>query len=167
MPPSPIIRLPPSDPISPTSDPISPPPNPISPLPEPILCCSTRPTHTPSHLNDYQVDVELPSSPASVFNVVRKSGTSHPISHYLTYDQLSINHRAFTTSLTHVKEPKTFSQAMQDEHWRAAMRYEINALQANKTWMLRSLPPNKKAIGCKWVYKVKPNPDGTIESYKA
>lgn len=47
------------------------------------------------------------------------------------------------------------------------MRHEIDALQANKTWTIQSLPPNKNAIGCKWVYKVKLNPDSTIKRYKA
>lgn len=30
-----------------------------------------------------------------------------------------------------------------------------------------NLPFNRKAIGCKWVYKIKRNPDGTVARYKA
>lgn len=30
-----------------------------------------------------------------------------------------------------------------------------------------SLPDRRKAIGCKWVFKVKENPDGTIKKNKA
>jgi hypothetical protein len=40
-------------------------------------------------------------------------------------------------------------------------------LDANMTWELVPLPEGKKAIGCKWVYKVKHNSDGSISSYKA
>ena len=29
------------------------------------------------------------------------------------------------------------------------------------------LPKNKTAIGCKWVFKIKHNADGTVERYKA
>lgn len=47
------------------------------------------------------------------------------------------------------------------------MSEEIKALEDNQTWNLTSLPPNKKAIGCKWVYKIKYKADGTIERYKA
>ena len=36
-----------------------------------------------------------------------------------------------------------------------------------KTWELVQLPPNKKAIGCRWVYKVKTKSDGFLERYKA
>ena len=32
--------------------------------------------------------------------------------------------------------------------------------------MLTPLPPGKRPIGCKWVYRVKLNPDGTVERYK-
>jgi hypothetical protein len=35
----------------------------------------------------------------------------------------------------------------------------------NNTWILTSLPPGKKAIGCKWVYKVKLKSDGSVERY--
>jgi hypothetical protein len=32
---------------------------------------------------------------------------------------------------------------------------------------LVSPPAHKRPIGCKWVYKIKYNPDGTVERYKA
>ena len=47
------------------------------------------------------------------------------------------------------------------------MASEIQALEANHTWSLQSLPPGKKAIGCKWVYKIKNRADGSVERYKA
>ena len=47
------------------------------------------------------------------------------------------------------------------------MHAEIDALKANYTWTLTAFPPNKKPIGCKWVYKIKYNPDGSVERYKA
>ncbi|CAL2267226.1 unnamed protein product [Prunus armeniaca] len=42
-----------------------------------------------------------------------------------------------------------------------------STLQANKTWTLMPLPSQKRPIGCKWVYKIKLKPDGTVERYKA
>ena len=47
------------------------------------------------------------------------------------------------------------------------MAAEIKALEQINTWTLTALPPHKKPIGCKWVYKVKFKADGTIERYKA
>lgn len=34
------------------------------------------------------------------------------------------------------------------------------------TWIICSLPPDKKATGCRYVFKIKHNADGTIERYK-
>lgn len=47
------------------------------------------------------------------------------------------------------------------------MRHEIDALQADHTWSLVPPPAHKRPIGCKWVYKIKYNSDGSIERYKA
>jgi hypothetical protein len=45
------------------------------------------------------------------------------------------------------------------------MDEEMVALDANATWELVVLPRDKKAIGCKWVYKVKHNADGSVSKY--
>ncbi|CAH9080818.1 unnamed protein product [Cuscuta epithymum] len=66
-----------------------------------------------------------------------------------------------------VLEPRSFKEAMTDEGWRQAMQREIRALEDNQTWVLERLPPGKKALGCKWVYKIKYLPDGTVERLKA
>jgi len=40
-------------------------------------------------------------------------------------------------------------------------------MDKNKVWELINLPPNRKAIGNKWVLKVKCRADGSIDKYKA
>jgi hypothetical protein len=47
------------------------------------------------------------------------------------------------------------------------MDEKMAALDVNVTWELVDLPKDKKAIGCKWVYKVKHNANGSINKYKA
>lgn len=47
------------------------------------------------------------------------------------------------------------------------MLKEYQALENNGTWSVVNLPKGKRPIGCRWVYKVKYNADGTIERYKA
>ncbi|XP_074271411.1 putative mitochondrial protein AtMg00820 [Silene latifolia] len=95
------------------------------------------------------------------------SGTKYPISHYINYAKFSPNHKAFLSAVTKNHEPSTFKDAMQVQQWQDAMKSEIDALERNNTWTLEDLLPNKKAIGSKWVYKIKYNADGTIERYKA
>ncbi|KAL6343175.1 hypothetical protein AAG906_020973 [Vitis piasezkii] len=64
-------------------------------------------------------------------------------------------------------EPSTYVEAIKDECWREAMRKEIQTLEDNETWTVEDLPPEKKAIRSKWVYKIKYNFDGSIERCKA
>ena len=47
------------------------------------------------------------------------------------------------------------------------MLLELKLIERNKTWKLANLPANKKAIGVKWVFRTKLNPDGSISKHKA
>lgn len=47
------------------------------------------------------------------------------------------------------------------------MANELQALHSNNTWDLVPLPPGKKPIDSKWVYKVKLRSDGSLECHKA
>ncbi|GAA0186721.1 transmembrane signal receptor [Lithospermum erythrorhizon] len=76
-------------------------------------------------------------------------------------------HRVFLAAITTYVEPKSFKEAMCDSRWRAAMQTEIQALENNSTWTLASLPPGKKALGSRWIYKVKHRSEGTVERFKA
>jgi len=58
--------------------------------------------------------------------------------------------------------------ASQDkEKWLNAMNDELESLRANDVWDLIELPKGRKAIGSKWVFKLKVNTEGVIERHKA
>ncbi|GFV25338.1 retrovirus-related Pol polyprotein from transposon TNT 1-94 [Trichonephila clavipes] len=44
------------------------------------------------------------------------------------------------------------------------MESEMNSLSESYTWELSDLPVGAKA--CKWVYRLKTNPDGSINKHK-
>ena len=68
-------------------------------------------------------------------------------------DKFFAQHWFFLAAITIGCEPSTYAEAIKDECWREGMRNEIQALEDNETWTVEDLPPGKKAIGSKWVYK--------------
>ncbi|GKE13279.1 ribonuclease H-like domain-containing protein, partial [Tanacetum coccineum] len=60
-----------------------------------------------------------------------------------------------------------YEEAILDSNWVDAMDAEIEALNENHTWEITDLPPNRKAIGNKWIYKIKYKSSGDINRYKA
>ena len=94
-------------------------------------------------------------------------GTRYPLSQFVCYHKLYSCHCSFVASISRSVEPEIFDQAENDLKWREAMEFEIKAAEENNTWALTTLRKRKKSIGCKWVYKIKYNTDGSIERYNA
>lgn len=66
--------------------------------------------------------------------------------------------------------PTTYTEAVNSpnsKHWKAAIVEELEALKQNDTWELVSLPPDKRCITSKWVFKIKRHPNGQIHRYRA
>ena len=138
---------------------------PHSTSPPPPICprCTIN---RPSHLRDYFCPT-LSSSTAFSTHSNTSSSTTHPLSHFVSYSKFSPTHYIFLSMLSQSIDPSSYSQAIKHSHWRDAMQTEIQALKANNTWTLTSLPSGKKPIGCKWVFKTKLCVDGLIERHKS
>ncbi|MGH7240582.1 MAG: reverse transcriptase domain-containing protein, partial [Candidatus Saccharimonadales bacterium] len=67
-------------------------------------------------------------------------------------------------------EPTTYAEAMarpDAKQWEQAAQEEYRSIQSAGTWTLVPLPPGRKAIGSKWVFKIKHNAAGSVERKKA
>jgi hypothetical protein len=68
------------------------------------------------------------------------------------------------------RTPTTYQEAMDSddaELWREAMDKEMASLSSSNVWKLAELPAGRKAVGCKWVFKIKRKADGSVDKYKA
>ena len=68
------------------------------------------------------------------------------------------------------EEPKNVNEALKcpaKEKWMKAMEEEIQSMNSNQVWELVDLPAGRKAIGNKWILKIKRKADGSIERHKA
>ncbi|GJU25493.1 putative ribonuclease H-like domain-containing protein [Tanacetum coccineum] len=65
------------------------------------------------------------------------------------------------------EEPKTISQALQDESYIEAMQEELLQFKLQKVWVLVDLPYGKKVIGTKWVFKNKRDERSIVVKNKA
>ncbi|KAG3018255.1 hypothetical protein PC119_g10731 [Phytophthora cactorum] len=69
-----------------------------------------------------------------------------------------------------LSEPTTFQNAVNGPdqvHWRKAIRAELKSMRLRGVFRAAKLPNGQRAIGTKWVFKIKRKADGSIEKYKA
>lgn len=119
---------------------------------------STQVRKFPSHLQDFHCNSVISDASNSV---------KYPLSVVLSYAKFFAQHRHFISAIIINEEPKTYKQAIQHPQWVQAMNLELEALLQNKTWIITDLPIGKRPIGCKWVFKIKYNSDGSVERHKA
>ncbi|KAJ0535497.1 putative RNA-directed DNA polymerase [Helianthus annuus] len=105
--------------------------------------------------------------PKKFENFVLNSKVKYSLDKVVSYSCLSGDNLCFTTSLNKTVEPTCYEEASKDPRWVEAMNKEMEALFKNNTWVLADLPQGRKAIGCKWVYRVKYKLNGEIERFKA
>ncbi|CAI7908665.1 unnamed protein product [Closterium sp. NIES-54] len=69
-----------------------------------------------------------------------------------------------------VPEPKTLAEALSGpdaEKWKQSVKEEYDSLLENETWELCELPPGKKGISSKLIFRHKYGPDGELTRYKS
>uniref|UniRef100_A0AAV1UZJ6 Reverse transcriptase Ty1/copia-type domain-containing protein n=1 Tax=Peronospora matthiolae TaxID=2874970 RepID=A0AAV1UZJ6_9STRA len=69
-----------------------------------------------------------------------------------------------------LSEPSTFEAAVSGPdqvHWRKAIHAELESMRLRGVFRAAKLPNGQRAIGTKWVFKIKRKADGSIEKYKA
>ena len=133
---------------------------------------SHRENKIPSHLKDYVVNIpKLKSLSSNTSNTTLNNSlsltalfTKH---HHISPEVITSNSQSLVENICHDSEPSSYEEASLNPAWQKAMTQEFEALYANDTWDLIALPPNKQAVGCRWVYKVKHKADGSIERFKA
>lgn len=127
----------------------------------PHLRRSHREHKQPVWMKDYVGNVDI-----GVLQPVSSSTT--PLTFpYIVSPHLSSTYVTFLFNASTFHEPTTYKEASQIPDWVQAMESELAALEANHTWDLVPLPPGKRPIGNKWIFKVKLTPTGIVDKYKA
>ena len=130
---------------------------------------SPEPDHEVHHEVEQQanVDSESENEEEQAESICRKLRDRSLLTKPEKFDDYVTTAEAY---LTVMNEPECYQEAVNSEdrlQWIKAMNSEMDSLANNQTWELADLPADAKAIPCKWVYRLKTNPDGSIDKYKA
>ena len=90
---------------------------------------------------------------------------------YMLHSSTHLQH-AFSTDAGKQFSPEPYQwrdiRGRPDAHlWEQAAMEEFMSLVENGTFEPVRLPPGRKPIGCRWVFKLKHRADGSVERYKA
>ncbi|KAG7563712.1 Ribonuclease H-like superfamily [Arabidopsis suecica] len=121
---------------------------------EPYVTYSATQLDKPPHVDSLSIEIS-------------SSRCLYPLTDYVSIDRFSPPQQLFLAAISADTEPVSFKEAMSDPRWTNAVQGEVGALEENETWDIVTLPEGKHAIGCKWVFRIKYNSDGSIERFKA
>lgn len=117
------------------------------------------------HVSEESSEV-LPAEP-----VVEPSAEQGPRHSMITRSQAGIHkpnpRYALVASKTIPSLPQTVAEALAHPGWRQAMLDELDSIYKNHTWVLTEATTDMNILGCRWVFTVKLNADGTLNKLKA
>jgi len=67
-------------------------------------------------------------------------------------------------------DPLTYEEAMNrpdKDLWKKAIEEEFDSINKNNVWTIVDKPLGKNIVSTKWIFKIKKNPEGDIQRYKA
>lgn len=65
-----------------------------------------------------------------------------------------------------VDKPSSTEQALKEDCWRQDMKDELESIRENNTWTMCELLAGHRAIGLKWIFKVKDS-TGNVNKHKS
>nr|GEY62023.1 ribonuclease H-like domain-containing protein [Tanacetum cinerariifolium] len=116
-----------------------------------LLRRSSRKSSMPAKFSDFKINTKV----------------KYNIDNHVNYSRLSSENFSFSAGINKFYEPKCYTEASSDTRWVDAMNLEMGTLLKNGTWIIADLLVGRKAIGCKWVYKIKYKYNGKVERFKA
>ena len=154
--PNPPTSIPEPVPLAPSriSSPILEPTSIIQPIPLPLPNFSPPVAPIPPSPPPFLVDPSIPTN-------------THPMT-TRSKSGISCKKVFAASSVDYLQtEPPTCTIASRIPEWCATMAAEFEALHRQSTWSLVPASPRQNLIGCRWVFKLKRNSNGSIARYKA
>ncbi|KAE8685870.1 cytochrome P450 71A9-like [Hibiscus syriacus] len=90
------------------------------------------------------------------------SNTKAETKEFAEFEEISGNDVQISSEA--VQEEPCYDEAMQVKDlvkWESSMKDEMDSFISNQTWELAELPPGKKALHNKWIYRIKEEHDGS------
>src|SRR5712675_2403662 len=110
-------------------------------------------------------DLCIPGGMGNELQEVRRSTQVHvPNPRYINLDNVGhpgvrrLGHAELLAAAHMGRDLVSYTEAMESvdsKQWSDACQYEIDALHKNNTWELVDIPPGRKSIKSKWMFKLK------------
>lgn len=144
-----------------------------------------RPTHaedpSPGPINEHQVQEETGEDvenkvPSGIEEAPprRSARERKPVERYTPSDNVCDNPSNYLHECREAMkpraEPKSYKLAMKSEdakEWRAACDKEMKSIRDMGVWEVVDRPKNYPVVGGRWHFKLKLNPDGSVNKHKA
>jgi len=90
-----------------------------------------------------------------------------PTVHYVVSSFVKPKFQTFLSAVISSCDHASFQEVLQDPKWCTAMNLELGAMEENGTWCIIDLPPGRKAIRYKWIFKTNYHSYASIDKHKA